>query len=634
MPLTSAEKINQLVPGKFLLGVNYWSRAGGPRMWERFDKQRVIAELKQMKAIGLNAFRCFAFIPSLITAKGNIDQTVVSRMAGLFALCEQADLMTIPTFLVGHMSGENYDFFGQSERNLYRDPQLLAEQIKIANAVVGAARNSQAVIAYLLSNEMPYWGGKSDVASVAHWVETLVAAVRQHDQRPIGVGDGVMNVVDGGQNGFCVDTLAKHVDFFGPHSYHADTDQLRQAFNAEFSLRALSYLRMPLIFEEFGGSTTQVAEDHQAIYYRELLHSSLTVGACGALSWCFSDFEMVDEPPYRHHAFELGFGITATDGREKPVCNELRAFSQLVGQIDFAELRSPPVRAALIVPSYFYHQYPFCWEDRSRMRRVLLQSYTIASLAGIELELVPEEQSLDRYQLILAPATQKLLAPTWRDLKGHAQRGAEIYWSYYGGDFPFHQGAWCHNFSELTGCEHRLRYGLCDLPSDSLVLDDQRGTEIRLDTTVGAPYSRSRLPIALKGAQPLMHDDAGRPALVRQAHGKGGITFCSYPLEYYLAQNYEQDLQPICRLYRQLAERAACRTPIAIDSATIQARTLRTGKQTLLWLFNRSWSEQTASIDAPAATALFGCRDRLRPGRQQISLPPKAIAVYRTDGPT
>ena len=51
------------LPKRFLVGANYWSRAGGPRMWERFDETIVKAELAALKAAGLDCLRVFAFAP-------------------------------------------------------------------------------------------------------------------------------------------------------------------------------------------------------------------------------------------------------------------------------------------------------------------------------------------------------------------------------------------------------------------------------------------------------------------------------------------------------------------------------------------------------------------------------------------
>src|SRR5205085_11733997 len=59
--------------------------------------------------------------------------------------------------------------------------------------------------------------------------------------------------------------------------------------------------------------------------------------------WCWSDFDLQDAP-YSHHAFELGFGITRADGSEKPVCEELRALRRFLDSVDCGKLTHPPAR--------------------------------------------------------------------------------------------------------------------------------------------------------------------------------------------------------------------------------------------------------------------------------------------------
>ena len=49
------------------LGVNFWSRAGGPRMWTtRYDGAVVREELEMLAAHGLNVTRSFCFWPDFV----------------------------------------------------------------------------------------------------------------------------------------------------------------------------------------------------------------------------------------------------------------------------------------------------------------------------------------------------------------------------------------------------------------------------------------------------------------------------------------------------------------------------------------------------------------------------------------
>ena len=614
---------------QFLLGVNYWSRAGGPLMWERFDEGVVRAELAQMRRIGLNTCRSFAFIPTFMPRPPALSTKAQERLKRFLDLCGDTGIWTIPTALVGHMSGENYGFPGQEGRCPYTDPEVRQWQQQMVRVVAGAGADHAAVIAYLASNEMPLWGGRSDADTVKDWAELLRRTLREHDaDKPFSLGDGVMNL-KGGDNGFNVQALRGVVDFVGPHTYYTDADPLRQALNAEFCLRSVSYLGLPVLFEEFGCSADQASDENQVLYYREVLHACLTSGASGALGWCFTDFDLVEDSPYRFQTFELGFGITRADGSEKPVCEELRTFSKLVEDIGYETMEPPEPHAAILVPRYFNHQYPFSWEDRDRMRRTLLQAYVLCAGAGLEAELVPEGTDLTPYPLVLAPSTQKLMSPTWEGLLQHARQGNTIYWSYFGGDYNFHQGPWAHLFTELTGCRHRLRYACYDLPEDETHISGA-GLALSTHTGGGEPYPRAYLPLDPVEASVLARDSSGRPALVRKRHGAGQVFFLNHPWEYYLSQQAninEQDAS--YQLYDWLAQEAGVQRLVRCSEAAVQARVVNTPEAPLLWLINHAWRPMTTSVRSPGGVPIHGAAAPLDAGSCYVELQPKQVAVYR-----
>ena len=613
----------------FLLGVNYWSRAGGPRMWDRFDPSTVRRELRQMRAIGLDVCRSFCFIPDFMPRPPQVSRVMLPRLRQFLDLCQAERIHTIPSFLVGHMSGENHDFPGQRGRCLYSDPDLLRWQSALVHDVAEVCADHPAVAAYLASNEMPNWTGAADPALVTSWGRSMRDAVRSQDpRRPFSLGDGVMNL-GGGDNGFDPLLLSDVVDFFGPHSYRVDTDPLRQALTAEYCIRSLTHLGLPVLLEEFGCSSSQASEKHQALYYREAIHTCLGAGGAGALGWCYSDLDLEHEPPYAHHAFELEFGITRRDGSEKPVCDELRRIAGVVAQLDIARLRPPRPRTAIIVPSYFNTSYPFSHELRPRMQRTLLQSYVLCAAAGIEAELVPEQSiDLSRYQLVLAPATQKLLAPTWRALLSWVRQGNTLYWSYFFGDDGFLQGAWCQLFQELTGCRHLLRYGCVDPPPDPMRLD---GAGLSLEQAVaGTACGRVSLEVEATTARVLATDGRGRPALLRQEHQAGRVLFLAAPLEYYIA---EQRMSRDCaahELYRLVAREAGIASPTWASDPRVQLRTVEVeGESPLLWVMNHAWDNVAVELDVPRARPLHDADGDLVDGHQTIQLAPKQMAVYR-----
>jgi endo-1,4-beta-mannosidase len=628
-------------PG-FLLGINYWSRAGGPRMWERWDERRVRAEVRQMRRIGLGVCRSFLFAPSFMPRPPAVDGTALRRFARFLRICADEGLATMPSLVVGHMSGENWEFPGQAGRSPYLDPEVRSWERALCREAARAARGAPALAGWVLSNEMPYFGGATEPEVAAAWARELRGALRAAGSRlPVGTGDGYISQ-SGGSNGFDPARLAAEVDYLGPHTYYGDPDPMRQALNAELLVRRHQAFGMPVVLEEFGGSTTQVSEEHQAAYYRELIHGVLSLGGAGALGWCFSDFDLAHDRPYSHHAFELGFGITRADGSEKPVCAELRAISRLCAGLDFTRLRFPAPRAAIVVPSYFHVTYPFSQEDRGRMRRSLIQSYVLAQKAGLEVAVVAEEDDLAAYDLVLVPSTQKLLAPTWERLAAHARAGGTVYLSYFHGDLSFLQGMWIHNFEELTGARHALRYGVPEQPPEVATLV---GDGLTLATATGGsgPFARAFLPIEALGAEVVLRDLAGRPALVRNRLGRGQVFFLAWPWEHYLAEQAdvnERDAShtlyarlaaaagiepryrsPDPRVQLRVVEQLPRRVPIRAAAAGRPPRrapnraAASVSRDDLVWVFNRSWSPVAVDLGLP------GARD--------LTLAPKDVRVLR-----
>ena len=616
---------------EFRLGANYWSRANGPRMWDCFDSRKIRAELAQMRNIGLNTCRCFSFIPSFMPRPPQVSSAALANFDSFLRDCDAAGIAAVASFLVGHMSGENYDFPGQMGRSPYRDPEILSWQECLIKAIAERCADQPALVAFALSNEMPLWAGNDTPDAVERWAKRMRCCTKDAcPETPFGLGDGAMNV-KGGETGFDLQRLSTVVDFFGPHTYYTDPDELRQALNAEYYLRSLTHFGLPVLFEEFGCSSCQASEENQALYYREVLHACLTCGAAGALAWCYSDFDLPSQKPYSHHAFELGFGLTRADGSEKPVCEELRDFSKLAASLDYGNLRVVSPEAAIVVPSYFNTTYPFSAEDRKRMRRTLLQTYVFCVGAGIEAELVSERANLERYKLLIVPSTQKLLSPTWCELERLTRRGATLYWSYFAGDYEFHQGAWCYRFAEIFGCRHRLRYACADLPDSHLVLRGNAPT-IEVNTEVGAPFPRSFLPIDPgKDLTVVLRDARGRAALTSKRLGQGMALFCAYPLEYYLSQQCNVDTRQTVALYRWIGHGAGVASDFDCDNDHVQVRTLQRGDRHLLSLFNHAWDPQETKLSSPGGKPIVGDDRPLAAGRACLQVQPKQWRLYELD---
>ena len=93
----------------FWYGANFWSRSGGPLMWRNYDPDLVRQELAVLAEHGLDMTRSFFYWPDFQPEPDVIDEQLCAHYADFLDAHAEHGMTTIPTFIVGHMSGENWD---------------------------------------------------------------------------------------------------------------------------------------------------------------------------------------------------------------------------------------------------------------------------------------------------------------------------------------------------------------------------------------------------------------------------------------------------------------------------------------------------------------------------------------------
>ena len=151
------------------LGANFWSRTGGPLMWRRYDPPVVAEELRVLRDHGMNLTRSFSYWPDFMPAPDRLDEAVLGRFGDFLDRHLQAGMRTVPTFLVGHMSGENWDPAWRQGRDLYGDVWMVARQAWFIRELTGRFTGHPAVAGWLISNEMPLYGGTAAADTVTAW---------------------------------------------------------------------------------------------------------------------------------------------------------------------------------------------------------------------------------------------------------------------------------------------------------------------------------------------------------------------------------------------------------------------------------------------------------------------------------
>jgi endo-1,4-beta-mannosidase len=567
-------------------------------MWRHYSPAVVREELEVLAVHGCNVTRSFCYWPDFMPAPDELDDEVLARFSDFLNAHTEVGLGTIPTFIVGHMSGENWDPGWRQARDLYRDVWLVSQQAWFAEQIARRFGGHSAVVGWLLSNEMPIYGGPATTDEITAWARILVQAVRSAGAtQPISVGDGAWGVeVSGEDNGYSLRALAPLVDFFGPHVYPMQDDQLRQFLTPAFACELAGSLGKPVVLEEFGVSSDFAADEHAADYYRQVLHTSLLAGSRGWIAWNNCDYDdLRHQDPYRHHVFELHFGLTDARGLPKPQLRVLRDFAALVGELAGSDWGRVAGDAALVVPEHFERVLPFTEPAYRRdLRDNLLQAYVAAREADLPVELVRERDGLPGHaRLYLVPCAKLLTAPGLDALRNRADAGATIYASYFAGSTPTQRGPWLAWLDELFGVRHRLRYGLADpIVEDEVIFqfvddlgDIAEGTRLSF-RVAGEPSARAYLPVETVGAEVVAIDARGRPALVRHALGAGSTVLCTYPIEHLAARTPGANPEDTWRLYSALAEAAGVARAVRVDDPRVLVGRIRSGESERALLVN------------------------------------------------
>ncbi|WP_225850700.1 cellulase family glycosylhydrolase [Streptomyces sp. HPF1205] len=619
------------------LGANYWSRTGGPLMWRSYDPAVVEEELRALRAHGMNVTRSFYYWPDFMPTPYTVAEDMCARFADFLDRHRALGMSTIPTFIVGHMSGENWDPAWRGGRDLYSDVWLVARQAWFAGEMVRRYKDHPAVAGWLVSNEMPIYGDATrDRDAVSSWAQIVVDAVHAAGgTQPVSLGDGAWGLENTGhENGFSVRHSAQICDFLGPHVYRMEDDPVRQHYAAAWVCELSGTFGRPVVLEEFGVTSDFVSGPNAAHYYRQVLHNSLLAGATGWVAWNNTDYDdLLRQPPYLHHPFEMHFGLVDRHGRPKPQLLEVKDFAAVLERVDFGRTHRPDSDTALVVSSFLDTEYPFTRpEDRAHVYSAARQSWVAGRLADLAPAVTRESDGLTRdARLYLLPATKQLLAPTWYELEDRAREGATVYVSYCPGSHDEQRGPWYANLDELFGVRHQLEYGLVNpIEDDEVVLtftrafgDLPEGARL-VFPAAGTASSKVFLPVVPDGAQVLAKDAHGRPALLLRRVGEGAVVLCTYPIEHMAAVTPRANPEDTSTLYDALAVHAGVRRPVTVaDSRVSVDRLVHEDGRTFVWLVSQSRSDLSVKpvVTAGSLHELDGAP------ADAVALPPYGVRV-------
>lgn len=625
------------------IGVNFWSAAGGPRMWSQYDANRVRKELIAMRELGMPLTRSFFYWPDFMPTADALDAELIDRYRDFLDLHAELGMRTIPTFIVGHMSGQNWDPAWRNDREMFGDVWFVGKQAWYVRELTRAFAYHPAVEAWLLTNEIPIYGDFAPGSKppnpdeVGAWAQILIDAVRAGGGRqPVSIGDGAWGVeVTGADNGFRIRQLEPLIDFHGPHVYRSETDQIRQNLGAAFICELLTIGRKPVVLEEFGLTTDYVSEEHASNYYRQTLHNTLLAGCTGWLAWNNTDYDsLYSVEPYSHHPFEMHFGLTAEDGQPKPQALEVHKFAQIASTVGFSLLERPDADAAIVVSAFLEKQFPSTSEEDSTVIfDIARQAYIAAREADLAVGIVREADGIpEDCALYIVPSTKHLTAPSWRRLRELAEGGAIIYASAFYGEHDTQRGLWWTNVDENFGVTRQTRYGIVDPIVENTVTITfeaefgrlRKGDQLSF-TVAGSSNARAFLRVREKAAEVIARDQQGHPVLLRHRVGSGCLILGTIPFEYFAARTPFVNPEPTWRIYDALAQEAEINRELRVDDPCVLAATMVRHDGTQFgWLVSQS--DEPLNVIPQSKSTLYSLTGA---SLQEIQLAPYGVEVVR-----
>ena len=552
-------------PGRFVVGVNYWASHAGTRMWDDWQPQVVVEDLRQLSEAGLQVLRVFPLWPTFqpisllrggqgapreyrfgeaplppdAVGQAGVSQEALQRFLFLADTAEQYGLKLVVGLLTGWMSGRLYVPPALEGLNVLTDPTALMWETRFVRVFVQRFKDHPAIAAWDLGNECNVMGATPSRAAAWAWTAAITNAIRAVDaSKPVVSGmhslspapDAHWTMQDQAE---LTDLLTTHpYPFWTPYCDQDPANTIRTILHSTAESRMYADIGgKPCIAEELGTLGPFLASERIAGDFVHACLFSLWANDCqGLLWWCAYDQLDLEQAPYDWNACERELGLVGMQRRVKPMLEEMGAFRRWLEQQPFEKL---PARLEEAVCILTEGQDPWA---------VAFSSQILAKQAGFDLTFQYADQPIKPASLYLLPSVRgdhAIPRRRWLELMERIRQGATLYLS--------HHDSLLSSFKALFGLEVQTR---------------QRRSEPAQFTLpeVGAFAIDSPIRLNLRpcGAEVLAAEPDGNPLFTRAALGEGQLYFLSVPLEDALTRTpgafHSPEAQPFWKIYLRVAE--------------------------------------------------------------------------------
>jgi hypothetical protein len=611
----------------YLPGLNYLTRKYGhtSKWWKEMDFAEIRKDFEVIRSLGVKAIR----IPmpmTLMPKPGVVDKGILANFAKLLALADEHGFGVIPN---PFHTGKIWEIPWMDPSKAYTDPKLFRCYAKVLESVMRPYRNDPRIIAWDICSEAWWMIGKPPSRKVfSDWMVRLIAAAKATGAvQPLIFGfdhSGIVFDVGGD-----IDLLMDHVDMMVMHSYSRypigaflvdDVNSLRDTYYNSFILRRSAARPMPNGSLEFGNNTLYMNERNQAEHMRVSLHSLLANGSQSFFPWVFTDFEEHLTSYYPGGLGELHFGMVRVDRSLKPAAVELRNFYALLEKIRPAQAQLLPYDAAIYVPDGYY-------SDLGYWGQAHFNAYCLAKQAGLNAGFTRSKDDWSGYKALIVPGNNIGLDEL-RKIADFAKNGGAVLFSV------------SHNRNDAGYIREAMGAVIAEIrktddPFELVSVTGQFGLRSDERLNFGGTKLQDRFSFVLEssGAEVLMKDGQGNPALLLNRYGKGVFLTLAHPLEAAVSGMPRAPRTAAAwKPYAALKSAAGIGYPVETDRPEIETACFRTADGFLALFVNHENSSVTAAVrfaKAPSAASDFLTDQPLKAVPAAIDLPASGVRLLR-----
>jgi endo-1,4-beta-mannosidase len=558
----------------------HWVPAKAAMQWPvQWDPKDVEADFAKMHELGYSIVRFDMLWAWFEPRPGDYNPAAFQQLDYLVSLAHKYQIYLHPSLFIGGEVGEAYwDVPWRHGRHPHADPEMLRLETNLAAEFGRRYANESGIIAWDLTDEPPFWivANQTTDAMAINWTRLIAGGIRQYDKlHPIVVGTSGEEV---GHGPFRADNIAPFVDFFSVHPFTLYAPDLfpdallsaRGTYGAAFEIALSQGAGHPVMIHEMGASTAQFSPERVAAYDRAQIYSGLGAGGIGVDLWCYTDAspEQFHKVPYLRTPQETGWGMTTWDRQNKPLANEFKKISQVVGQLDLSGMAPAPADIGILIPGEWAKTHgdfsnfgltgpevtpyvsiadadavpgrpqPDAGSANHWLISSALSSFVLARRAGLKADFPREYGDWAKRPILFMPSPitstgDVFLAHVHSDFYEKAKKYVE------NGGFLYASVAADSAVPEMSSL---FGARLVDRAVNSEVTlkfvvpfgDFKPGDTLHYSVPAATPESWGAL-LEVSSGKIIAVDQDGHPALVSNTVGSGKTLLSAYPLEHYLA---------------------------------------------------------------------------------------------------